>query len=185
MGFHDTLMMLLTMEADCIKEEFYHYFGLTTDVPSKVAFYRQRCKLTGDALDNLLYTFNSRLQKNLYNRKYQFIACDGSAADIFHNPDDADSFLNLMANLQRTSTRSISMPSIPYWTGASPTLWSSLPGRGTNMSLSAGWWMLPGAMDPPPYISLIWVTLPTIILPMSLSTNSSSSSAAMTKGWEA
>lgn len=92
MGFHDTLMMLLTMEADCIKDEFYRYFGLTTDVPSKVAFYRQRCKLTGDALDNLLYTFNSRLQKNLYNRKYQFIACDGSAADIFHNPDDADSF---------------------------------------------------------------------------------------------
>ena len=92
MGFHDTLMMLLTMEADCIKEEFYRYFGLTTDVPSKVAFYRQRCKLTGDALANLLYTFNSRLQKNLYNRKYQFIACDGSAADIFHNPDDVDSF---------------------------------------------------------------------------------------------
>lgn len=74
-------------------------------------------------------------------------------------------FLNLMANLQRASTRSISMPSIPYWTGASPTLWSSLPGRGTNMSLSAGWWMLPGAMDHPPYISPIWVTLPTIISP--------------------
>ena len=69
MGFHDTLM-LLTMEADCIKEEFYRYFGRTTDVPSKAAFYRQRCKLTGDALANLLYTFNSRLQKNLYNRKY-------------------------------------------------------------------------------------------------------------------
>lgn len=69
MGFHDTLM-LLTMEADCIKEEFYRYFGRTTDVPSKAAFYRQRCKLTGDALANLLYAFNSRLQKNLYNRKY-------------------------------------------------------------------------------------------------------------------
>ena len=92
LGFHDTLMLLLTMEADCIKEELYRYFGRTTDAPSKAAFYRQRRKLTGDALANLLYTFNSRLQKNLYNGKYQFIACDGSAADIFRNPDDADTF---------------------------------------------------------------------------------------------
>ena len=92
MGFHDTLMMLLTMEADCIKEELYRYFGRTTDAPSKAAFYRQRRKLTDDALASLLYTFNSRLQKNLYNGKYQFIACDGSAADIFRNPDDPDTF---------------------------------------------------------------------------------------------
>lgn len=92
MGFYDTLLMLLTMEADCIKEELYRYFGRNTNAPSKAAFYRQRRKLTGDALANLLYTFNNRLQKNLYNGKYQFIACDGSAADIFRNPDDPDTF---------------------------------------------------------------------------------------------
>lgn len=92
MGFYDTLLMLLTMEADCIKEELYRYFGRNTNAPSKAAFYRQRRKLTGDALANLLYTFNNRLEKNLYNGKYQFIACDGSAADIFRNPDDPDTF---------------------------------------------------------------------------------------------
>ena len=31
MGFHDTILMLLTMEADCIREELYRYFGRTTD----------------------------------------------------------------------------------------------------------------------------------------------------------
>lgn len=92
MGFYDTLLLLLTMEADCIKEELYRYFGRNTNAPSKAAFYRQRRKLTGDALANLLYTFNNRLEKNLYNGKYQFIACDGSAADIFRNPDDPDTF---------------------------------------------------------------------------------------------
>lgn len=92
MGFHDTLLMLLTMEADCIKEELYRYFGRNTDAPSKAAFYRQRKKLASGALANLLYTFNSRLTKKLYNGKYQFIACDGSAADIFRNPDDPDTF---------------------------------------------------------------------------------------------
>lgn len=40
LGFRDTLLMLLTMEADCIKEEIYRYFGRNTDVPSKAAFYK-------------------------------------------------------------------------------------------------------------------------------------------------
>lgn len=92
LGFHDTLLMLLTMEADCIKEELYRYFGRNTDAPSKAAFYKQRSKLTSDALANLLYTFNGMLSKKLYNGKYQFIACDGSAVDIFRNPDDPDTF---------------------------------------------------------------------------------------------
>ena len=38
MGFHDTILMLLTMEADCIKEELYRYFGRNTSAPSKAAF---------------------------------------------------------------------------------------------------------------------------------------------------
>ena len=92
MGFHDTLLMLLTMEADCLKEELYRYFGRNTNAPSKAAFYKQRRKLAHDALANLLYTFNGMLSKKLYNGKYQFIACDGSSVDIFRNPDHADTF---------------------------------------------------------------------------------------------
>lgn len=92
MGFHETIMMLLTMEGDCIKEELYRFFGRNTEAPSKAAFYKQRRKLNGQALANLLHTFNAKLSKNLYNGKYQFIACDGSAVDIFRNPDDPDTF---------------------------------------------------------------------------------------------
>ena len=36
--------------------------------------------------------FNQKLPKELYNGKYQLIACDGSAADIFRNPDAPDTF---------------------------------------------------------------------------------------------
>lgn len=92
MGFHDTIMMLLTMEADCIKEELYRYYGRTPTAPSKSAFYKQRRKLNENALANLLFMFNAKLTKKLYNGKYQFIACDGSAVDIFRNPDDPDTF---------------------------------------------------------------------------------------------
>ena len=54
MGFHDTLMMLLTMESDCIREEIYRYFGRTREAPSKSAFYKQQRKLNSQALANLL-----------------------------------------------------------------------------------------------------------------------------------
>ncbi len=92
LAFHDIIQMLLTMEADCTKEELYRYFGRTTDAPSKAAFYKQRKKLTTDALPNLSFMFNSKLPEKLYNGKYRFIACDGSDVDIFRNPDDPDTF---------------------------------------------------------------------------------------------
>ena len=49
LGFQRLLLMLLTMEGDCIKEELYRYFGRSTDTPSKAAFYKQRKKVKEDA----------------------------------------------------------------------------------------------------------------------------------------
>lgn len=92
MGFHDFLLMFLTMEAGCVREELYRYFGRTADAPSKAAFYKQRQKLRDDALRNLLLAFNRKLGSNLYNGTYRLVACDGPAANIFRNPDDPDTF---------------------------------------------------------------------------------------------
>lgn len=86
------LLMLLSMEGDSIQEELYRYFGRSIDAPSKAAFYNQRRKIHNDALRNLLFTFNSKLQTKLFHEQYQFIACDGSALDVFRNPLDKDSF---------------------------------------------------------------------------------------------
>jgi hypothetical protein len=33
------------MEADCVKEELYRFFGRSTDAPSKAAFYKQHKKI--------------------------------------------------------------------------------------------------------------------------------------------
>ena len=63
MGFKVFLLMFLTMEADCIKEEIYRYFGRSTNAPTKAAFYKQRKKLRDDALRNLLIAFNRKLKK--------------------------------------------------------------------------------------------------------------------------
>lgn len=86
------LLLLLTMERDCIKEELYRYFGRKTDAPSKAAFYKQRQKLRSDALRALLLAFNRKLKNNLFNGTYQLVACDGSTADIHRDPNDPDTF---------------------------------------------------------------------------------------------
>lgn len=92
LGFQRLLLMFLTMEGDCIKEELYRYFGRSTDTPSKAAFYKQRKKVKEDAFRSLLVSFTQKCQKKLLKGKYSLVACDGSAADIFRNPDDSDTF---------------------------------------------------------------------------------------------
>ena len=92
LGFKDYMLMFLTMEADCIREELYRFFGRTIDAPSKAAFYRQRKKIREDAFRNLLLAFNRKLPKKLYNGKYEFWACDGSSCDIFLNSEDKDTY---------------------------------------------------------------------------------------------
>lgn len=92
LGFQRLLLMLLTMEGDCIKEELYRYFGRSTDTPSKAAFYKQRKKVKEDAFRSLLVSFTQKCQKKLLKGKYSLVACDGSSADIFRNPDDSDTF---------------------------------------------------------------------------------------------
>lgn len=92
LGFNHLLLMLLTMEADCMKEEIYRYFGRSTDAPSNAAFYKQRKKIKNDAFRSLLISFTRKCKKKLFKDKYSLVACDGSAADIFRNPDDPDTF---------------------------------------------------------------------------------------------
>ena len=75
-GFHDFLLLLLTMEDDCLREELYHFFGRTDETPSKAAFYHQRAKLKDNALWELLQIFNQKLQPTLYRNRYRLIACD-------------------------------------------------------------------------------------------------------------
>lgn len=91
-GFHEFLLLLLTMENDSLKEELYRFFGRTDNAPTKAAFYHQRTKLKPDALWKLLQIFNSKLKPALYKNHYRLVACDGSVADIFRNEKDKDTY---------------------------------------------------------------------------------------------
>ena len=69
LGAKDLILLLLTMEADCIKEELYRYFGRTTNAPSKAAFYKQRQKLK-DVMKTLLRIFPTLILTLMILRNY-------------------------------------------------------------------------------------------------------------------
>lgn len=92
LGFSTIISLMLTMEGDCTKEEIYRYFGRTEEAPSKAAWFKQRNKLSPETLPTLMYTFNEKLHTELFDNRYELLACDGSALDIYRNPNDPDTF---------------------------------------------------------------------------------------------
>ena len=89
---NNLIRMLLTMEADSTNQEIHRYFNFQGDSPTKAAFYKQRGKLNPEALPEICRIFNSKLPIKQYKGKYRLMACDGSGANIFRNPDDPDTY---------------------------------------------------------------------------------------------
>ena len=90
--FKDFILLLLTMEGDCIREELYRFFGRSDCAPKKSAYCNQRAKLKPESLLNLLHIFTQKFSHKLYKDKYRLVACDGSVADIFRDETDKDTY---------------------------------------------------------------------------------------------
>lgn len=75
-GFNNLLLLLLTIEDDCLREELYRFFGRTAETPTKAAFCRQQAKLKEDALWQLLRIFSWKSDPTLYKNLYRLVACD-------------------------------------------------------------------------------------------------------------
>ena len=118
LGFKDYMLMFLTMEADCIREELYRFFGRTTDAPSKAAFYKQRKK----SKKTLFGTFFLLLTENFLK---SFITVNMNSGPAMVLPMIFSltlririPILSLMVNLPEALIRSISMPCFPCLTSA-------------------------------------------------------------------
>ena len=118
LGFKDYMLMFLTMEADCIREELYRFFGRTTDAPSKAAFYKQRKKIKEDAFRNLLLAFNRKLPRKLYNGNMNSGPAMVLPVIFSLTLRIRIPILSLMVNLPEALIRSISMPCFPCLTSA-------------------------------------------------------------------
>lgn len=118
LGFKDYMLMFLTMEADCIREELYRFFGRTTDAPSKAAFYKKRKK----SKKTLFGTFFLLLTENFLE---SFITVNMNSGPAMVLPVIFSltlririPILSLMVNLPEALIRSISMPCFPCLTSA-------------------------------------------------------------------
>lgn len=115
LGAKDLILLLLTMEADCIKEELYRYFGRTTNAPSKAAFYKQRQKLKDDALRSLLISFNRKCKKHLLKENIPSLHAMAHQRTFLEIQKIRIPSLSLMESLRKGLIKFISMLSFPFW----------------------------------------------------------------------
>lgn len=92
LNLKDMILLLLTMEGDCIQDEVWKFFGRNESAPTKAAFCNQRKKLSEKAFPTLLKIFNAKLPVSLYKDKYRLMACDGSTAESFRDPEDPTTY---------------------------------------------------------------------------------------------
>lgn len=92
LDFENLLRFLISRHSGTTGHELLKYFNYDDGVITNSAFFQQRGKLLPDVFRHLLLRFNSHFPFQLYNGKYQLIACDGCEFNIVRNPDDPDSF---------------------------------------------------------------------------------------------
>lgn len=109
LGFKDYMLMFLTMEADCIREELYRFSDvLSMHLPKRL--FTDSVKDQEDAFRNLLLAFNRKLPKN-----YITVNMNSGPAMVLPVIFSLTlkiriPILNQMVNLPEDLTRSISDP---------------------------------------------------------------------------
>lgn len=92
LGFQALLHFQLSMESGSVNHELMKYFRYQKDSPTLSAFYQQRCKLSEQVFQELLYRFNSHFKPTCYKQNYQLLACDGSSFTFTRNTKEEDSY---------------------------------------------------------------------------------------------
>jgi hypothetical protein len=92
LSFATVMNLMLSMGGNSICSELMTYFDYNADTASSSAFIQQRNKLLPYAFEFLLHEFtNSFKDLRTYNG-YRLFAADGSELNIFHNPNDTDTY---------------------------------------------------------------------------------------------
>ena len=99
LSFTDTMMIILSMAGDPIREELYSYFDYSSDTATASAFVQARSKILPAAFEELLHLFNNAYPCTETYKGYRLIAVDGSDLNIPHDPCDLDT---LQKNQNRT-----------------------------------------------------------------------------------
>lgn len=100
LGFEEMIKILISMEGGTLNTELLKYFDYSATTATASAFVQQRSKIKENVFIDLFNEFNNEfVYENTFNG-YRLIACDGTDLNIFHNPNDADTYYQTKPNSQ-------------------------------------------------------------------------------------
>lgn len=92
LSFETVMNLTLSMGGNSLTSELMEYFDYDVDMASSSAFIQQRNKLLPFAFEFLLNEFTQSFQDLKTYEGYRLLAVDGSDLNIYHNPNDADTY---------------------------------------------------------------------------------------------
>ena len=95
-SFQDYCRFMIQMQSKSLPNEVMDYFGHSIDSPTKSALVQQKYKFLAEGWDYLFHIFIQGchdLHDNTW-RGHRVLACDGSDANIAHNPADENTFIH-------------------------------------------------------------------------------------------
>ena len=98
LSFETVMNLMLSMGGNSLTNEIMEYFDYDVDMASSSAFIQQRDKILPVAFEFLLNEFTHSFQNLKTYEGYRLLAADGSDLNIFHNPNDVDTYFQSIPN---------------------------------------------------------------------------------------
>ena len=93
LGFEKTIELIIGMSGETLRDELLEYFTYDEGLASVSALCQQRGKLKLEAFRHIFETFTATAIKLKLYKGYRLLAVDGSSLNIYHNPDNPDSYI--------------------------------------------------------------------------------------------
>lgn len=91
-NFREVIKFILAIESDSVRDELLKYFEYNLDTPSNSSFNQRRAQILPEAFKFLFHEFNQKYLTTQTFQNLHLVACDGSDLNIFHNPEDSDTY---------------------------------------------------------------------------------------------
>ena len=98
LSFETVMNLMLSMGGNSLTNELMEYFDYDVDMASSSAFIQQRNKILPVAFEFLLNEFTHSLQDLKTYEGHRLLAVDGSDLNIYHNPNDVDTYFQSIPN---------------------------------------------------------------------------------------
>lgn len=98
LDFETMFKVILGMNGNVLRKELYVHFNYDDETATSSAFCQQRAKLKPSGFEHLFNQFTLATTKTRLYNNYRLLAVDGSALNIYHDPNNPDTFVRHTCN---------------------------------------------------------------------------------------